>query len=44
VMQAGLDDAERERQINQLLEQYFTPEERDRARATSFDWQAREQQ
>ncbi len=44
VMQAGLDEAERERQIEQLLEQYFSPEERDRARATSFDWQARESQ
>jgi len=42
VMQAGLDEAERERQIEQLLDQYFSPEERDRARATSFDWQARE--
>ena len=44
VMQAGLDDAERDRQIEQLLEQYFSPEERDRARATSSDWQARDQQ
>ncbi len=42
VMQAGLDDAERDRQIEQLLDQYFSPEERDRARATSSDWQARE--
>jgi len=42
VMQAGLDEAERERQIDQLLEQYFGPDERDRARATSSDWQARE--
>jgi lipase chaperone LimK len=42
VMQAGLDEAERERQIEQLLEQYFSPEERDRARATSADWQARD--
>ena len=41
VMQAGLDEAERERQIEQLLTQYFSPEERDRARATSSDWQAR---
>lgn len=43
VMQAGLDGAERERQIEQLLEQYFSAEERDRARATSSDWQARDQ-
>lgn len=42
VMQAGLDDVERERQIEQLLAQYFSPAERDRARATSLDWQARE--
>jgi lipase chaperone LimK len=42
VMQAGLDEAERQRQVDQLLEQYFSPEERDRARATSSDWQARE--
>jgi lipase chaperone LimK len=42
VMQAGLDDAERERQIEQLLGQYFSPEERERARATSFEWQARD--
>jgi lipase chaperone LimK len=41
VMQAGLDEAESERQIEQLLDQYFSPEERDRARATSADWQAR---
>jgi lipase chaperone LimK len=42
VMQAGLDEAERERQIEQLLEQYFSPEERERARRTSSDWQARD--
>jgi lipase chaperone LimK len=42
VMQAGLDDAERERQVDQLLEQYFSPEERDRARKTSADWQVRD--
>lgn len=42
VTQAGLDEAERERQIEQLLAQYFSPAERDRARATSLDWQARE--
>jgi lipase chaperone LimK len=43
VTEAGLEEAERERQIEQLLEQYFGPEERDRARATSADWQARNQ-
>lgn len=43
VMQAaGLDEAERERQIEQLLAQYFSPAEQDRARATSSDWQARQ--
>jgi lipase chaperone LimK len=42
VMQAGLDDAERERQIEQLLDQYFSPEERDRARATSSEWETRD--
>ena len=42
VMQAGYDDAERERQIEQLLNQYFNPEERERARATAFEWQARD--
>lgn len=42
VMQAGLDEAERERQIDQLLEQYFSAEERERARFTSSDWQARD--
>ena len=42
VVQAGLDEAERDRQIEQLLDQYFGPEERDRARATSSEWQARE--
>jgi lipase chaperone LimK len=41
VMQAGLDEAERERQIEQLLDQYFSPEERDRARVTSSEWQVR---
>ena len=43
VMRAGLDEAERERQINQLLDQYFSAEEQERARLTSFEWQAREQ-
>lgn len=42
VMQAGLDEAERDRQVEQLLEQYFGPEERERARATSSEWQARD--
>jgi lipase chaperone LimK len=42
VMQAGLQEAERERQIEQLLDQYFSTEERERARNTSFDWQARD--
>lgn len=42
VMQAGLDDVERERQIEELLNQYFSPEERERARATSTDWQVRD--
>jgi len=42
VMQAGLDEAERERQIEQLLNQYFSPEERERARVTSSEWQARD--
>jgi lipase chaperone LimK len=42
VMQAGLDEVERERQIEQLLEQYFSLEERERARLTSSDWQARD--
>ncbi|HEX2242309.1 MAG TPA: lipase secretion chaperone [Gammaproteobacteria bacterium] len=44
VMQAGLDETERERQIEQLLNQYFSPEERDRARATSSEWQAQDPQ
>jgi lipase chaperone LimK len=42
VMQAALDEAERERQIGQLLEQYFSVDERERARDTSADWQARD--
>ncbi|WP_129646933.1 lipase secretion chaperone [Peristeroidobacter agariperforans] len=42
VVQAGLDEVERERQIEQLFEQYFSPEERERARLTSSDWQARD--
>lgn len=42
IMQAGLDEVERERQIDQLLDQYFSPEERERARITSSDWQARD--
>jgi lipase chaperone LimK len=42
VIQAGLDDNERERQIEQLMNQYFSPEERERARATSSEWQAQD--
>ncbi|HTE16435.1 MAG TPA: lipase secretion chaperone, partial [Burkholderiales bacterium] len=42
VMQAGLEAAERERQVEQLLEQYFSPEERQRALDTSSDRQARD--
>jgi len=42
VMQAGYDEVERERQIEQLLNQYFSPEERNRARATSSEWQGRD--
>jgi lipase chaperone LimK len=42
VIQAGLDEVERERQVEQLLDQYFSPEERERARLTSSDWQARD--
>ncbi|MGH1430672.1 MAG: lipase secretion chaperone [Neptuniibacter sp.] len=44
VMEAGLDDAERERQLGQLLDQYFSPEERERARVTSINRQARTSQ
>ncbi|MGI1680251.1 MAG: hypothetical protein K6L75_16035 [Cellvibrionaceae bacterium] len=44
VMQAGLDEAERERQLDQLLDQYFSPEERERARVTSINRQARDSQ
>lgn len=42
VMQAVLDEIERKRQIEQLLDQYFSPEERERARVTSFDREARD--
>jgi lipase chaperone LimK len=42
VMQAGLDEAERERQIEQLFGQYFSAEEQERARVTSSEWQARD--
>jgi len=42
VMQAGLDEADRQRQIDQLLDQYFSPEERERARITSAEREARE--
>jgi lipase chaperone LimK len=41
VMQASLEDAERVRQIEQLLDRYFSAEERERARLTSIDWEAR---
>lgn len=42
VIEAGLDEAESERQIDLLLGQYFiTPEERERARLTSYEWEAR---
>lgn len=42
VVQSVLDETERERQISHLLDQYFSREERERARITSIDWQARE--
>ena len=42
VMQAGLDDTEKERQIEQLLKQYFSTEELERARLTSLEWQSRD--
>lgn len=42
VMQASLDDAERERQIEQLMDQYFGPAEQERARLTSMQWQSRQ--
>ena len=42
VVQAGLDDTEKERQIEQLLGQYFSPDEQERARNTSFEWLARD--
>jgi len=44
VMQAGLDEAEKERQIEQLLGQYFPPDERERARLTSLEWQSRDRE
>lgn len=44
IMKASLDDAERERQIEQLLGQYFNPDEQERARFTSMQWQSRERQ
>lgn len=40
VMEAGLEEAERERQIEQLLGQYFSSEELERARFTSLQWQS----
>jgi len=42
VKQASLDEAESERQIEELLAQHFSPEERERARLTTFEWQAKE--
>src|SRR5690606_8104986 len=42
VMQASLDDAERERQIEQLMGQYFGPAEQERARLTSLQWKSRQ--
>lgn len=44
IMKASLDDEERERQIEQLLNQYFNPDEQERARLTSAQWQSRELQ
>jgi lipase chaperone LimK len=41
VIRAGLDQVDRDRQIEQLLDQYFRPEERERARVTAIEWQAR---
>lgn len=42
VMQASLGEAEKQRQIEQLFGQYFTPEELERARLTSYEWETRE--
>ncbi len=42
IVQAGLDDAEKERQIEQLLNQHFTPDERERARLTAFKWESKD--
>lgn len=44
IMKASLDEAERERQIESLLSQYFNPDEQERARLTSLQWQSRERQ
>jgi lipase chaperone LimK len=44
VMQAGLDEAGKARQIEQLLGQYFSPEEQQRARHTSLEWQTRDRE
>ncbi|MEX1032021.1 MAG: lipase chaperone [Cellvibrionaceae bacterium] len=44
VMQASLDEAEKERQIEQLFKQYFSPEELERARFTSYQWQTRDRE
>lgn len=39
VLQAGLTEAESDRQINELLSQYFSPADQERARLTSLEWQ-----
>lgn len=44
IMKASLDEAEREHQVEQLLGQYFNPDEQERARFTSSEWQSRERQ
>ncbi|MCW8194537.1 hypothetical protein F6455_07040 [Proteobacteria bacterium 005FR1] len=44
VMQAALDEAEKERQVEQLLAQYFSPEELERARLTSYQRETRDQE
>lgn len=44
ILQAGLDEAERARQIEDLLSQYFNPNEQERARLTSLQWESRERQ
>lgn len=44
VVQAALDEAEKQRQIEQLFTQYFSPEELERARLTSYEWETRERE